>query len=259
MIDAYSWRTSNGRKLHIMLEELGLEYRIYPIDIRKGHQFEPDFLKISPNNKIPAIVDQDGPGGKPYAVFESGAILMYLAEKTGKLMPTDVERRYVVIQWLMFQMGGIGPMLGQANHFRGQAPDNEYGVRRYTNEASRLYGVVDKRLADHEYLADEYSIADIACYPWLQGHEKQGQDLNELPNVKRWFEAVTARPGVQRGLQVMAPERQALVRSRHRPAGWRGETGRATRPPGHGGPIPLTPMDDKAREIMYGAKQYQRR
>ena len=228
MIDAYSWRTSNGRKLHIMLEELGLEYRVHPIDIRKGHQFEPDFLKISPNNKIPAIVDQDGPGGKPYAVFESGAILMYLAEKTGKLMPQDVERRYVVIQWLMFQMGGIGPMLGQANHFRGQAPDNEYGVRRYTNEAGRLYGVVNKRLENHEYLADEYSIADIACYPWLQGYEKQGQDLNDLPHVKRWFEAVTARPGVQRGLQVMAD-------------------------------VPLTPLDDKAREIMYGAKQYERR
>ena len=228
MIEAYSWRTSNGRKLHIALEELELEYHIHPIDIRKGDQFEPEFLKISPNNKIPAIVDQDGPSGRPYAVFESGAILMYLAEKTGKLMPQDVERRYVVIQWLMFQMGGIGPMLGQANHFRGQAPDNEYGVLRYTNEAGRLYGVMDKRLADHAYLADEYSIADIACYPWLQGHEKQGQNLDDFPHVKRWFEAVTARPGVQRGLQVMAD-------------------------------VPTTPMDDNAREIMYGAKQYERR
>ena len=228
MIDAYSWRTSNGRKLHIALEELELEYRLHPIDIRKGDQFEPEFLKISPNNKIPAIVDQDGPGGKPYPVFESGAILMYLAEKTGRFMPTDVERRYTVIQWLMFQMGGIGPMLGQANHFRGQAADNEYGVRRYTNEAGRLYGVMDTRLRDHEYLAGEYSIADIACYPWLQGHEKQGQDLNDFPHVKRWFESVTTRPGVQRGLQVMAD-------------------------------LPVTPMDDKAREIMYGAKQYERR
>jgi GSH-dependent disulfide-bond oxidoreductase len=228
VIEAYTWRTSNGRKLHIMLEELGIEYRVYPIDIRKGVQFEPDFLKISPNNKIPAIVDQEGPGGKPYAIFESGAILMYLAEKTGRFMPQDVEHRYTVIQWLMFQMGGIGPMLGQANHFRGHAPDNEYGVNRYTNEAGRLYGVMDRRLADHEYLADEYSIADIACYPWLQGYERQGQNLDDFPNVKRWFDAITARPGVQLGLEVLAD-------------------------------TPVTPMDDKAREIMYGAKQYERR
>jgi GST-like protein len=228
MIDLYTWATPNGRKASIMLEEVGLPYAVHEIDISKDDQFSPEFLKISPNNKIPAIVDRDGPGGRPYPVFESGAILMYLAEKTGKLMPADAERRYTVIQWLMFQMGGIGPMLGQANHFRGQAPDNEYGVRRYTNEAGRLYGVMETRLRDHEYLADEYSIADIACYPWLQGHEKQGQDLNDFPHVKRWFEAVTARPGVQRGLQVMAD-------------------------------VPVTPMDDKAREIMYGAKQYERR
>jgi len=228
MIDAYSWRTSNGRKLHIMLEELGIEYRIHPIDIRKGDQFELDFLKISPNNKIPAIVDQDGPGGKPYSIFESGAILMYLAEKTGRFMPQDVARRYNVIQWLMFQMGGIGPMLGQANHFRGNAADNEYGVNRYTKEAGRLYNVMDKRLADHEYLADEYSIADIACFPWIQGHERQGQKLEDVPNVKRWFDAISARPGVQLGLKVLAD-------------------------------MPVTPMDDKAREIMYGSKQYERR
>lgn len=227
MIDAYSWRTSNGRKLHIILEELGLTYRIHPIDIRKGDQFGPEFLSISPNNKIPAIVDQNGPNGKPYAVFESGAILMYLAEKTGRLMPQKMNQRYAVIQWLMFQMAGVGPMLGQANHFRGQASDNEYGVHRYTNEAGRLYGVMDKRLMGHEYLADEYSIADIACYPWLQGHDKQGQNLDDFPHVKRWFEAITARPGVQRGLQVMAD-------------------------------ISTTPMDDRAREIMYGAKQYER-
>lgn len=228
MIDAYTWRTSNGRKLHIALEEMELDYKIHPIDIRQGKQFEPEFLKISPNNKIPAIVDQDGPGGKPYSLFESGAILMYLAEKTGKLMPQDVARRYLVIQWLMFQMGGIGPMLGQANHFRGQAKDNEYGVKRYTNEAGRLYGVMNRRLSEHEYLADEYSIADIACYPWLEGYEKQGQSLEDFPNVKRWFAAITARPGVQKGLAVMRD-------------------------------VPITPLDDKAREIMYGAKQYEKR
>ena len=256
MIEAYSWRTSNGRKLHIALEELELVYRIHPIDIRKGDQFEPEFLKISPNNKIPAIVDQDGPGGGPYAVFESGAILMYLAEKTGRLMPTDVERRYAVIQWLMFQMGGIGPMLGQANHFRGQAPDNEYGVRRYTNEAGRLYGVMDRRLADnHEYLAGEYSIADIACYPWLQGHEKQGQDLDDFPHVKRWFEAVTARPGVQiRRSKVMASRRSNSAASLHGQSSAAHEQSQLVM-----ADVPVTPMDDKAREIMYGAKQYERR
>ncbi|MBB5053627.1 GST-like protein [Afipia massiliensis] len=188
-----------------MLAELGLHYRVLPIDITKGDQFGAEFLKISPNNKIPAIVDHDGPGGKPLPVFESGAILLYLAEKTGKLLPSDPRARMEVIQWLMFQMGGAGPMLGQAHHFRRYAPEQiPYAVERYTKEAARLYGVIDRRLADREYLAGEYSIADIATFPWIRPYRWQGQELETYPNLKRWFDAIKVRPAVQEGLAVMS-------------------------------------------------------
>ncbi|HEY4135106.1 MAG TPA: glutathione S-transferase N-terminal domain-containing protein [Alphaproteobacteria bacterium] len=204
MIDLYTWTTPNGRKIHIMLEEVGLPYTAHPIDIGKNEQFAPDFLKISPNNKIPAIVDQDGPGGKPFAVFESGAILMYLAEKTGKFWPQDTVAKYKTVEWLMFQMGGIGPMLGQAHHFRQFAPEKiPYAIERYTNEAKRLYGVMDKRLGEVEYLAGDYSIADMATFPWIQSHEMQGLSLADFPNVKRWFDAILARPAVQRGIKLL--------------------------------------------------------
>ncbi|MFB3150009.1 MAG: glutathione binding-like protein [Alphaproteobacteria bacterium] len=229
MIDLYTWTTPNGRKIHIMLEEVGLEYSTHPIDIRKGDQFEVEFLKISPNNRIPAIVDHDGPDGAPYSLFESGAILMYLAEKTGRLMPKVPAKRYRVIEWLMFQMANVGPMLGQAHHFRAYAPDPiDYAIDRYTNEAGRLYHVLDKRLGEHEFLAGEYSIADIATYPWLQSYERQGQDINEFANLKRWFDTIEARPAVRRGNKVMTD-------------------------------IPKSPMDERAREVMFGATQYQRR
>ena len=205
MIDLHTWPTPNGHKVHIMLEEVGLEYRVIAVDINQGAQFEPDFLAISPNNKMPAIVDHDGPGGKSYSLFESGAILMYLAEKTGQLLPKEMAQRYDVIQWLMFQMGGIGPLLGQTHHFRVYAPETiPYAVDRYTNEAARLYGVMDRRLAEHEYLAGDYSIADIACFPWLRRPERQGQSHDDFPNLKRWFDAIAARPAVQRGVEVLA-------------------------------------------------------
>lgn len=230
MIDLYTWPTPNGHKVHIMLEEVGLQYKVIPIDISAGDQFDTEYLKISPNNKMPAIVDQEGPGGKPYSLFESGAILMYLAEKTGKLMPQETRARYNVIQWLMFQMGGIGPMLGQAHHFRGYAPEQiPYAIERYTNEANRLYNVLDVRLRAHEFLADEYSIADIATFPWLRSYERQGVNLDDYPQVKRWFENIADRPAVKRGLEVLADRRR---------------TGGIT---------------DEEREVMFGAKQYQRR
>lgn len=204
MIDVYFWVTPNGYKVTIMLEELGMKYNTIPINIGKGDQFKPEFLKISPNNKIPAMVDHDGPDGKPIAIFESGAILMYLAEKSGKLMPTDMRGKYDVIQWLMFQMASVGPMLGQAHHFRRYAPEQiQYAIDRYTSEARRIYGVIDKRVAEAEYLAGEYSIADIATYPWLRSHTWQGQALEDFPNLKRWYDAIEARPAVQRGLAVM--------------------------------------------------------
>ena len=207
MIDLYTWPTPNGHKIHILLEELGLEYKVIPINIGEGDQFKPEFLAISPNNKMPALVDHDGPGGTPYSMFESGAILIYLAEKTGRFIPSDVRERYEVIQWIMFQMGHIGPMLGQNHHFRRYAPEKiPYAIDRYTNEAARLYGVLDKRLDGREYLVGEYSIADIASYPWLRSHEVQGQDLDDFPNVKRWYEAIEARPAVQRGIQVLSEE-----------------------------------------------------
>ena len=200
MIDLYTWTTPNGRKISIALEELGLPYTAHGIDINKNEQFAPDFLKISPNNKIPAIVDRDN---NDYALFESGAILMYLAEKTGKLMPKETAARYRVIEWLMWQMGGIGPFLGQAHHFLkfnpGKAP---YAEERYAKEAQRLYKVLDDRVADHQFLAGDYSIADIAVWPWIARFEWQGIDLNKFPNAKRWYLEILKRPAVQKGYQV---------------------------------------------------------
>jgi GST-like protein len=203
MIDFYTWTTPNGRKVSIMLEETGLPYRVHAIDISKGDQFKPEFVAINPNSKIPAIVDPDGPDGKPISIFESGAILIWLAEKTGQFLAADKRLRIEALQWLMFQMGGVGPMFGQAHHFRKFAPEPvPYAIERYTKEAQRLYGVLDRRLAEVPYLAGDYSIADMATYPWVARHEWQGVSLDEHPNVKRWFEAIGARPAVQRGMAV---------------------------------------------------------
>ncbi|MEM5346060.1 glutathione binding-like protein [Paraburkholderia azotifigens] len=230
MIDIYSWATPNGHKIHIMLEETGLEYKAHPINIGAGDQFTKEFLAISPNNKIPAIVDTDGPkraDGAPFSLFESGAILIYLAEKTGKFLPADPAARYETLQWLMFQMGGIGPMLGQTHHFRVYAPQPiEYAINRYTNEAKRLYGVMDTQLGKTRYLAgNDYTIADIATFPWTRSWQNQGLQIDEFPNVKRWHEEIAARPAVQRGVEVLASAR-----------------------------VPL--MDDKAKEMLFGATQY---
>ena len=207
MIDLYTWSTSNGRKASIMLEELGADYTVHPIHIGKGDQFAPDYLAINPNGKIPAIVDSDGPGGAPITVFESGAILIYLAEKSGRFLPTEPVARMEVIQWLMFQMGGIGPMFGQVHHFLRAAKEQvPYGIERYGTEVRRLYGVLDRRLDGRDHLAgDGYSIADIATYPWVVRHEWQQVDLAEFPNVKRWYDPVGSRPAVQRGLQIPPP------------------------------------------------------
>jgi GSH-dependent disulfide-bond oxidoreductase len=204
MIDLYTWATPNGHKASIMLEELALDYRVHPIDIGNDEQFAPDYVAINPNAKIPTIVDRDGPGGGAFAVFESGAILIYLADKAGRLLSPDPRRRSQAIQWLMFQVGGVGPMLGQAQHFRRFAPHPvPYAIERYSTEAARLYGVLDRRLGATEFLADDgYSIADVATYPWVVRHEWQGISLAELPNVRRWFETVGGRPAVQRGMQV---------------------------------------------------------
>lgn len=202
-IDVYFWPTPNGLKITVFLEEAGLPYRIIPVNIGKGDQFKPEFLAISPNNRIPAIVDPEGPDGQPIAVFESGAILQYLGRKTGLFYPTDERKRVEVEQWLMWQMGGLGPMAGQANHFRIYAPEKvPYGIERYTKEVNRLYGVMDKRLADRDYLAGEFSIADIACVGWARGWERQGQDIEQFPHFKAWLARMEARPGVQRGLAV---------------------------------------------------------
>ncbi|HEX4583607.1 MAG TPA: glutathione S-transferase N-terminal domain-containing protein [Burkholderiaceae bacterium] len=212
MIDLYSWPTPNGHKVHIMLEECALPYRVHPIDIGAGDQFSPEFLAISPNNKIPAIVDSEGPGKSPFSLFESGAILIYLAAKTGRLLPEDLRDRYVALQWLMFQVGHVGPMLGQAHHFRQYAPEPiEYAVDRYTREAARLYGVMDRRLAEAAYFAADYSIADIAIFPWTRSHQNQGIELAEFPNVQRWYKAVSDRPAVQRGLDVLKDRRRPLL------------------------------------------------
>jgi GST-like protein len=206
MLDLYFWTTPNGYKVTILLEELGLQYNVVPVHIGKGEQFNPDFLKISPNNKIPALVDHKSPDGSPITLFESGAIMMYLAEISGRrFMPVDLRQRYQVIQWLMFQMGNLGPMLGQAHHFRRYAKEQiAYAIERYTSEATRLYRVLDKRLGEAEFLAGDYSIADMAVYPWLRPHKWQGQDISAWPNLQRWYNAVRARPAVQRGLAVMS-------------------------------------------------------
>ena len=230
MIEVFSWPTPNGHKVHIMLEECGLPYRAIPVNIGAGDQFEPEFLAISPNNKIPAITDPQGPDGKPISLFESGAILVYLASKTGKFLPRTDRGRFEVLQWVMFQMGGVGPMLGQAHHFRIYAPEKvPYAIDRYTNEARRLYGVIDRRLADSPYLAGKaYSIADIATFPWLRSWENQGVTLSDYPHLERWFHEIDARPAVQRGVKVMAELRKPI-------------------------------RDQKEREILFGKTQYQRR
>jgi GST-like protein len=205
MIDLYTWGTSNGRKASIMLEECGLPYRVHPIDIGKGDQFKPDFVAINPNSKIPAIVDPEGPEGKPFTLFESGAILVYLAGKTGRFLPASIGGKYIALQWLMFQMGGIGPIFGQVHHFFRAAKEKvPYAIERFGKENRRLYGVLDKRLGEVPFLAEEYSIADIATFPWVLRHEWQQVDLAEYPNVKRWFDTIHARPAVQRGIRVPA-------------------------------------------------------
>jgi GST-like protein len=230
MIDLYYWPTPNGHKVTIFLEETGLEYKIVPVNIRKGEQFAPEFLKISPNNRMPAIMDTDGPGGKPFSLFESGAILLYLAEKTGQLMPSETRARYRVIEWLMFQMANVGPMLGQAGHFRNAAPEKiPYAIERYTNESRRLFNVLDKRLAEVAYVAGDYSIADIASYPWVVAAVKaQPEQLDTRPNLKRWIAALAARPAVQKGMAVMAGQ-------------------------------PQQPLSEEERSILYGSKQHERR
>ncbi|RAU22273.1 thiol:disulfide oxidoreductase [Paramagnetospirillum kuznetsovii] len=203
MIDLYYWTTPNGHKITVFLEEAGLDYRIIPVDIGKGEQFKPDFLKISPNNRMPAIVDHDpAEAGAPVSVFESGAILLYLAEKTGTFIPGDLRGRVEVLQWLFWQMGGLGPMAGQNHHFALYAPEKiPYAIERYVKETSRLHAVLDKRLADREFIAGEYSIADMAAYPWVVPWERQGQRLDDTPNLKRWFETIGARPAVRRAYE----------------------------------------------------------
>jgi len=230
MIDVYSWATPNGHKVHIMLEECGLPYAAHAVDISAGEQFSPDFLAISPNNRIPAITDPDGPDGEPISLFESGAILLYLAGKTGRFLPRSTRGKYQALQWLMFQMASVGPMLGQTHHFRAYAPEKvEYAINRFSNEARRLYGVMDKQLATNDYIAGkEYTIADMAVWPWLRSHERQGIDLGEFPNVKAWFEAIGNRPAVQRGITVLADRRKP-------------------------------DLDQAAREILFGNTQYARR
>ncbi len=234
MIDVYSWATPNGHKVHIILEECGLrlnrDWRAIPVNIGQGDQFAPAFLKISPNNKIPALVDPDGPDGKPISLFESGAILVYLAGKTGKFLPKSDRDKYEVLQWLMFQMGGLGPMLGQNHHFRIYAPEKiDYAIQRYTNETRRLYGVLNKQLKSRRYLAGKhYSIADMAVFPWLRNWQNQGIDWADYPNLKAWFDMIAARPAVQRAVQVLADLRK-----------------------------PIT--DDKAREVLFGNTQYKNR
>ena len=207
MYDVYSWSTSNGRKVHIMLEELGVDYTIHPIEIGRGDQFTPEFTTINPNQKIPAIVDNDGPSGKAFKVFESGAILLYLGEKHGQFYPKEITKRYEVLQWLMFKMGGVGPMFGQAHNFRRSSGEKvPYAIERYTKETRRLWSVLDTRLADRNWIAaDEYSIADIAIFPWCARFEWQGISLDEFPNVKRWYQTLEARPAVQTGMVPMQP------------------------------------------------------
>jgi GST-like protein len=230
MIDVYSWPTPNGHKVHIMLEECGLPYQVTAVNIGGGGQFKPEFLAISPNNKIPALTDPEGPDGKPISIFESGAILVYLAAKTGKFMPKGDRDKYEVLQWLMFQMGGVGPMLGQAHHFRLYAPEKiPYAIDRYSNEAKRLYGVIDRRLSKSRFLAGkDYSIADIATFPWLRSWENQGIVLSDYPHLEKWFNKIAERPAVQRGVKVLAELRKPV-------------------------------RTDAEREVLFGKTQYERR
>ena len=234
MIKVYSWATPNGHKVHVMLEEcgfrLGRDWEAIPVNIGTGDQFKPEFLAISPNNKIPALVDLNGPDGKPIALFESGAILLYLAAKTGKFLPKTDRLKFQVLQWLMFQMGGVGPMLGQTHHFRLYAPEKiDYAINRYSNEAKRLYGVMDKQLSTSKFMAcNQYTIADIAIFPWLRNWANQGIDFADYPHLKKWFDLLAERPAVKRGTQVLADLRK-----------------------------PLT--DDKTRDILFGTTQYEKR
>jgi len=233
MIDLYTWPTPNGHKVHILLEETGLPYTAHEVNIGLGDQFKPSFLKISPNNKVPAIVDRRGPGGKPIPVFESGAILIYLAEKTGKFLPSPKNMRayYEVIPWLMFQMASVGPMQGQAHHFRAYAPKKiDFCITRYTNETTRIYGVIDRRLKKSKFISgDKYTIADMAIYPWIVQHDRAGQDLKNFPALKKWFDKIAKRPGVRRAYQVLANARR------------------------------LGPMGIGDKKILFGPEQYKRR
>lgn len=234
MIDIYSWATPNGHKVHIMLEEcgqrLGKDWHAHAVDIGAGDQFQPDFLKLSPNNKIPAMLDSHGPNGKPFSLFESGAILVYLASKFGKFMPKSDAAKFETLQWLMFQMGGVGPMLGQAHHFRIYAPEKiDYAYDRYTNEAKRIYGVLDKQVQSRKFIAgNQYSIADIATFPWIRSWKNQGIDWSDYPALKDWFDRISERPAVKRGVDVLANLR-----------------------------VPLT--DDTAKQALFGATQYAKR
>ncbi|NQW08397.1 MAG: glutathione S-transferase N-terminal domain-containing protein [Alphaproteobacteria bacterium] len=230
MIDLYFWPTPNGYKISIALEEMGLDYTVHGIDIGAGDQFDPEFLKIAPNNRIPAIIDHDGPGGVDFHLMESGAILLYLARKTGQFLPTDPVDEFRAIEWLMWQMGGVGPMFGQANHFIVYAKDKiDYAIDRYRNEVHRLCRVLNKRLGEAEYVAGEYTIADMAIFPWMRAHDRYDVDLDALPNVKRWFEAIDSRPAVQRGLAVLEERRRKV------------------------------PMTDEQKEVMFGATQFKER
>jgi len=229
MIDLYSWPTPNGHKVHIMLEECGLPYRVIPVDIGSGAQFEANFLALSPNNKIPALLDSEGPDGQAISLFESGAILLYLAGKSGRFLPRDTSGKYEVLQWLMFQVGGVGPMLGQAHHFRVYAKEKvDYAIQRYSSEAQRLYAVMNKRLAASTYFGGkEYSIADMAIFPWLRSWKNQGVDLGDYLHLKGWFDEIAARPAVQRGLELLADLRKPQ-------------------------------LDEQARENLFGATQYKK-
>ena len=232
MIELYAWPTPNGHKISIMLEECGLPYEVHAVDINKGEQFAPAFLAISPNNRMPAIVDRDGPGGEKLSVFESGAILVYLAEKTGMFLPEAGPARYAVMQWLMFQMGGLGPMCGQAHHFRQKMGGVEvpYAIARYTSEVGRLYGVMDRRLGEAAYLGGaDYSIADMACWPWVRPMRRQGWEREQFPNVKRWFDAIEARPAVQAGMKLLQEYRGSRT------------------------------ITDAGRDILFGKTQFERR
>lgn len=227
-IDLYYWPTPNGKKITIFLEEAGLPYNLMPVDISAGEQFDEEFLRISPNNKMPAIVDSEGPNGEPISVFESGAILIYLAEKTGRFMPSSPRQRYRAMEWLMFQVSSVGPMLGQAHHFRGYAPEEiPYAIDRYTNEAARLYEVMDRHLSEAEYfVGEDYSIVDMAIYPWVASHNKQGQKIEDFPNLRRWYEAMGERPAVWRAMEVGEELRR-----------------------------PIEDLDEEARDVLFGGRR----